>query len=112
MQYRPYLYLGDAVGAIFHSMETDLFSGKIFNVLSENYRVKDVINAIEEVLCSRLDIKYTETPLLNQHSYTVSCDRFVSTGYVFRGEIRSGISETVRKLSCLSPLGHTDHSLR
>jgi hypothetical protein len=54
----------------------------------------------------RIDL--IDTPLLNQHSYKVSCKRFMETGFEFRGNLQRGIGET---LGALGALGRQDASV-
>jgi UDP-glucose 4-epimerase len=70
-QKRPYLDLGDAVAAIGHIIRKGLFDGRVYNVLTENLTVDDIISAIKKHI-PRLNIKYVDSEIMNQLSYEVS----------------------------------------
>ena len=45
-----------------------------------------------------LSIEFVENKIMNQLSYEVSCERFKSQGFVFAGDLRRGIGETISQL--------------
>lgn len=96
-QKRPYLDLLDASNAIIHIIENNIFDGKIYNVLTQNSTVKEVIDTITEFIPD-LEIDFVDNKIMNQLSYEVSCERFKSTGFVFTGNLKRGINETITLL--------------
>jgi len=93
-QKRPYLDLIDASNAIEFVIRKDLFDGLIYNVLTHNTTVCDVINIIEEFV-PNLEINFIDNKIMNRLSYDVSNELFVNKGFVFHGELRRGIKETI-----------------
>jgi len=93
-QKRPYLDLLDASRAIIHIIENDIFDGRIYNVLTQNSTVRQVIDIIREFVPS-LEVEFVDTKIMNQLSYEVLCDRFKSKGFVFSGNLKRGIKETI-----------------
>ena len=93
-QKRPYLDLLDASRAIIHIIENDIFDGRIYNVLTQNSTVRQVIDIIREFVPS-LEVEFVDTKIMNQLSYEVLCDRFKSKGFVFSGDLKRGIKETI-----------------
>ena len=93
-QKRPYLDLLDASRAIIHIIENDIFDGKIYNVLTQNSTVRHTIDIIREFV-PNLEVEFVNTKIMNQLSYEVLCDRFKSTGFVFSGDLKRGIQETI-----------------
>jgi nucleoside-diphosphate-sugar epimerase len=93
-QKRPYLDLLDASRAIIHIIENNIFDGQIYNVLTQNSTVRQVVDTIREFVPS-LEVEFVDTKIMNQLSYEVLCDRFKSHGFVFSGDIKRGIEETI-----------------
>jgi UDP-glucose 4-epimerase len=93
-QKRPYLDLKDASKAISHIIENNIFDGQIYNVLTQNATVRQVIESIREFI-PNIDIEYVDTKIMNQLSYEVSCKRFKSKGFKFSGDLQKGIQETI-----------------
>jgi len=100
-QKRPYLYIDDASHAIVHIIQKNLFSGDVFNVLTSNSTVQDIIDAITEKIPT-LSIQLTDNQIMNQLSYNVSNDRFRKTGFSYHGSLKSGINETLELLGGIS----------
>ena len=96
-QKRPYLDLRDAVRAIVHVIEHDLFDGRIYNVLTLNATVRDLIAAIGKLLPD-LKLTFVDSPIMNQLSYEVSAQRFIDRGFAFTGDLQRGIGDTVALL--------------
>jgi len=96
-QKRPYLDLFDASRAIAFIIEKDIFDGRIYNVLTNNSTVRQVVEIIREFVPD-LDVEFVNNKIMNQLSYEVSCDRFKSQGFTFSGDLRRGIGETISLL--------------
>jgi len=96
-QKRPYLDLFDASRAIAFVIRNDLFDGRIYNVLTHNATVRQVVETIREFV-PQLEISFVENKIMNQLSYEVSRERFLSHGFVFAGNLRRGIGETIAML--------------
>ncbi len=101
-QKRPYLDLVDAAHAIAFIIRKDLFDGRIYNVLSHNATVRQVVDTIREFVPD-LQVSFVENKIMNQLSYEVSSQRFVSEGFTFAGDLRRGIGQTIgllRQANC------------
>jgi UDP-glucose 4-epimerase len=96
-QKRPYLDLRDAVRAIAHIIERDLFDGRIYNVLTLNATVRDLVETIGKLLPD-LKLSFVDSPIMNQLSYEVSAHRFIDRGFTFTGDLQRGIGDTVALL--------------
>ena len=96
-QQRPYLDLVDAARAISFLIRNDLFDGRIYNVLTQNATVRQIVDMIREFMPG-LQVTFVESQIMNQLSYVVSCDRFVRQGFAFTGDLRRGIGETIARL--------------
>ena len=97
-QVRPYLSLDDGVEAFAHVIRKELFSGyQLFNVLTDNYSVKDVVDTIR-VYIPKLKIEFVDAKIMNQFSYDVSNDKFAHTGFAVSGSLDKSIEETINLL--------------
>jgi nucleoside-diphosphate-sugar epimerase len=96
-QKRPYLTLQDAVNAIIHIIKKKLFDGRIYNILTQNMSLNDVLDIICNVL-DHVEISYTDSEIMNQLSYEVSNQRFIDTGFRFRGSVEKSIQNVIQTL--------------
>jgi nucleoside-diphosphate-sugar epimerase len=104
-QRRPYLELGDAVRSLRFILERDLFAGEIYNVLTINATVGEIVDAIRRHIPD-LQVELVNAEIMNQLSYTVSCEKFRALGFEFRGSIAQGIEETLQLLRVLGQHAH------
>jgi UDP-glucose 4-epimerase len=96
-QKRPYLDLDDAVKSISFIIERDLFNNEIYNIVTDNYTVEEIIKTIE-LYVNNVSIEYIDSEIMNQLSYDVSNKKFIETGFVFRGNKDSSIQKIVDML--------------
>lgn len=96
-QRRPYLDLTDGVRAIALILGRSLFDNRVYNVLTLNATVREIVEAIREHVPD-LGIELVESRIMNQLSYTVSDARFRALGFEVRGDLRRGVAETVELL--------------
>lgn len=96
-QKRPYLDLVDASRAITFIIKNDLFNGSIYNVLTLNTSVREIVDILREFV-PELEVSFVENKIMNQLSYEVSCERFINEGFAFVGDLRRGIGETINFL--------------
>jgi nucleoside-diphosphate-sugar epimerase len=96
-QKRPYLDLRDAICALAHIIERDLFDGRVYNVITLNATVRDLVEAITKLLPD-LKLSFVDSPIMNQLSYEVSAQRFIDRGFTFTGDLQRGIGDTVALL--------------
>lgn len=96
-QKRPYLDLFDASRAIIFIIRNNIFDGRIYNILTQNTTVRQVVDIIREFIPT-LEVEFVDNKIMNQLSYEVLCNRFKSQGFVFSGDLRRGIGETIALL--------------
>ncbi len=96
-QKRPYLDLADASRAIAFIIRNDLFDGRLFNVLTLNATVRQIVDVVSEFIPD-LEVSFVDSPIMNQLSYEVSCKRFQDEGFTFSGDLRRGIGQTISLL--------------
>lgn len=93
-QQRPYLDLGDAVRAINFILAGARFDNKLYNVLTDNASVGDIIGAIKKYIPD-LGVKLVDSPIMNQLSYQVACEKFRALGFEFKGDLDAGVESTI-----------------
>ena len=97
-QRRPYLDLNDAVNSIIFFIKNNYHDGEIFNVVTCNASVNDIVTIIKKNV-KKLDIVFVENKIMNQLSYNVSNTKILSKGFNFSGDLERGINETIKTLS-------------
>jgi UDP-glucose 4-epimerase len=93
-QKRSYLDLVDAGRAMAFIIRKDLFNGRVYNVLSNNLTVRQVVDTIREFVPG-LEVTFVDNRIMNQLSYEVSCERFEAEGFRFNGDLKRAIGETI-----------------
>ena len=96
-QKRPYLDLFDASRAIVFIIENNIFDGRIYNVLTQNSTVRQVVDTIQEFV-PNLEVEFVDNKIMNQLSYEVLDERFKSKGFIPAGSLKRAIGETISLL--------------
>ncbi len=95
--YRPYLSLKDASKTIRFIIQRNHFPRDVFNVLSENKTVDEILGLI------RLNkitpkIKYVKSRILNQDTYKISKKKIEKLGIKLNNKIKYDINKTLKML--------------
>lgn len=98
-QRRPYLSLRDCVSAINHVIRESLVDGEIYNIVTKNWTVREIITNIEKVSGAKAIIELVDSQIMNQLSYEVSSQKFESTGFHFEGMLVDDIQDSFELLS-------------
>ena len=93
-QYRPYLSIRDAFKVFKFCIEKNFFNNDIFNALSGNFTVRQILNKIKKYK-KKINIKYVDTPLLNQLSYHVDQSKIQKYGLKLNADITLDIKNTI-----------------
>lgn len=96
-QKRPYLDLDDCVRAIAFIIEKNLFDGRVYNVVTKNLTVKDVIDEIRKHI-PNLSVNFVEHKIMNQLSYEVLNTRITDLGFEVKRDFGQGIADTLNML--------------
>jgi len=96
-QFRPYLSLDDAFKVFKFTIENNFFKNDIFNALSGNYTVKQIISRIKKYK-KNIKIKFVKTEIMNQLSYHVSSKKLESHGLYLKADIEKDIKKTIKLL--------------
>src|SRR5688572_21020931 len=99
-QRRPYLHVGDAVRAMHLILGWDRFDGQIYNVVTSNATVNDIVEILKDQIPD-VRVDFVDSKIMNQLSYTVLAERFRRRGFKFQGDLRSGVIETLDLLKAL-----------
>lgn len=94
-QRRPYLDIEDAVSVICHIIKNKIYKNEIYNVVTVNATVKDIIDEISKTI-SDVEIKYIKSEIMNNLSYDVSCEKIKDTGFEIKGSLSRGVKDTLK----------------
>jgi nucleoside-diphosphate-sugar epimerase len=94
---RPYLEINDCANSILFVINKNLFNGSLFDVVSENLTVKNIITFLRNI--KNIQIEFVSTKILNQFSYQVFSDLLLKKGFKFKGKIKNSIKEVMNKLN-------------
>jgi len=100
-QTRPYLWIEDAVSAIVHVIDINLFDQMVYNVVTANWTVSQIIAEIKRHRPD-LTVKMVESELMNQLSYTIDGSKFMATGWNPKGNLSDGIAQEMDWLSWIN----------
>jgi nucleoside-diphosphate-sugar epimerase len=93
-QYRPYLTLSDALNAINFIINKNIFDNGIYNILSQNLTVKDLLLKIKKF--KKIKIKYTNSKIMNQLTYKVSSRKIEKLGLYLNSNFEKEIKQTLK----------------
>jgi len=97
-QRRPYLDIEDAVKGVSHILKNEIFENEIYNLVTLNATVEDIINEIRKNVPD-LNISFVKSDAMNNLSYDVNCDKINKIGIVSTGSLERGVKDTVQMLS-------------
>ncbi len=100
-QYRPYLSLNDAFKVFKFCIEKDFFENQIFNALSGNYTVNQILQKIRKYK-KNIKVKLVKSEIMNQLSYHVSSKKLENNGLFLKGNIDNDIKQTLKLLGNIS----------
>ncbi|NKB33471.1 MAG: NAD-dependent epimerase/dehydratase family protein [Pseudomonadales bacterium] len=96
-QKRPYLTLTDAFQAFVFILENKLFDRQIYNVLTDNLTVNNILEMIGTHVKDP-EIEFVDTEIMNQLSYEVLNTKFKDQSFSNSGSIEQAIAETIQLL--------------
>lgn len=94
-QYRPYLSLRDAFKAFKFCIDKNLFTNNIYNILSGNFTVRQIIKIIKKYH-KKVSIKFVKNLIMNQLSYHVENKKIQKLGLRLNSSIDKDIKETLK----------------
>jgi len=99
-QYRPYLSIRDSFEVFKFCLDKNFFKNDIFNILTGNFTVNQILNKIKKIK-KRLNIKYVNSPIMNQLSYHVDDKKIKKNGLKLNSKIDTDIKNTLNLLKYL-----------
>ncbi len=96
-QYRPYLSLKDAFKIFKFTIDNDFYKNDIFNALSENCTVNQIIQKIKKYK-KKIKIKFVYSEIMNQLSYHVDKKKLNKEGLNLKNKISDDIKDTIKLL--------------
>lgn len=96
-QKRPYLDLGDCVSVVNFILERDMFDGEIYNIVTKNHTVEEIVGAIKGFV-PNLWVSYVDSSIMNQLSYDVDDAKIRAKGFTPNGDLHKGIGDTVARM--------------
>ena len=96
-QFRPYLSLKDAFKVFKFTIDKDLFKNNIYNALSENCTVNQIIQKIKRYK-KKIKIKFVYSEIMNQLSYHVDKKKLNKEGLNLKNKISEDIKDTIKLL--------------
>ena len=99
-QFRPYLSVRDSFEAFKFTIEKNFFQNDIFNILTGNYTVNQILNKIRKFK-KNININYVNAPIMNQLSYHVDDSKIKLHGFKIKGNLEGDIKNTLNLLQNL-----------
>jgi len=96
-QKRPYLAVDDAVRALRFIIGNDLFDRGIYNIVTVNATVRDIVEHIRQSIPAT-KIELVDAAIMNQLSYEVSSDKSRRLGLTYEGDLAAGIAASIAML--------------
>ena len=93
-QYRPYLSIRDSFKVFKFCLEKNFFKNDIFNALSGNFTVNQILNKIKKIK-KKIKIVYVNSPIMNQLSYHVDDQKIKNKGLILKSNIDVDIKDTL-----------------
>ncbi len=93
-QYRPYLSIKDSFKVFKFCIEKNFFKNEIFNALTGNFTVFQIINKIKKYK-KNIKIKYVSSKIMNQLSYHVDKSKLENYGIILNSNLENDIRETL-----------------
>ena len=93
-QYRPYLSIRDSFKVFKFCLEKDFFENDIFNAVSGNFTVNQILNKIKKIK-KKINVVYVNSPIMNQLSYHVDDQKIKNKGLILKSNIDVDIKDTL-----------------
>ena len=99
-QYRPYLSLEDSFKLFKFCIEKNFFENDIYNVVSNNFTVNQIINKIKKIK-KNIEITYVNSAIMNQLSYHVDKKKLSNKGLFLNSNLDRDIANTLNLFKCI-----------
>ena len=102
-QFRPYLSIRDSFKIFKFCIEKDFFDNQIYNALSGNFTVFQIVKFIKKIK-KKIGIKYVTSRIMNQFSYHVDKAKLNKKGLSLNANIEKDIKDTMQLFEKLNDL--------
>ena len=99
-QYRPYLSVRDAFKVFKFCIEKDFFRNDIFNALSGNFTVNQILNKIRKIR-KKIKVTFVTSAIMNQLSYHVDNTKLNNEGLLLNSSLDTDIKDTLNLFNYL-----------
>ena len=96
-QFRPYLSIRDSFKSFSFFIENNIFDREVYNVVSENLTVKNIVNRIKKF--NKTKIKLVNSKIMNQLSYKVNNVKVNKIGLKIKSNLTDDINNTFKLLN-------------
>lgn len=97
-QRRPYCGLRDAVNGITHVINSNLFKGETYNLVTANHTVREIVDLIN-LHTGNIEISFVDSVIMNQLSYEVDNQKSLDAGFNYVDELSDAIQKTLARLN-------------
>ena len=87
----------DCVNAINFFSAKRLFDCQVYNIVTSNFTVKNITDLIRKYIPD-IQISFVDSPIMNQLSYEVSCEKSQALGLIYNDNIEESVQKTLLKL--------------
>ena len=94
-QYRPYLSVRDAFKVFKFCIEKDFFKNDIYNALSGNFTVNQILNKIKKIK-RKIKVTFVSSAIMNQLSYHVDKNKLNNEGLLLNSSLDTDIKNTLK----------------
>ena len=94
-QYRPYLSIQDVFKLFKFIIENNFFDNEIFNVVSNNFTVKQILKKIKKYK-KNIKITFVDSAIMNRLSYHVSKKKLSAKGLSLNSNLDRDIANTLK----------------
>lgn len=91
-QIRPYTWVGDVIAAVDFCLERDVFKRRVYNVVSENTTVENVLSMVRERY-PQTRVELIDHERMNNLSYAMNDAAIRSEGFTPKGSVAMGMEE-------------------
>ena len=99
-QYRPYLSVRDAFKVFKFCIEKDFFNNDIYNALSGNFTVAQILKKIKKIK-KKIKVTFVTSEIMNQLSYHVDNTKLKKEGLLLNSSLDTDIKDTLNLFSYL-----------
>ena len=99
-QYRPYLSVRDAFKVFKFCIEKDFFKNDIYNALSGNFTVNQILKKIKKIK-KKIKVTFVTSEIMNQLSYHVDDAKLKNQGLLLNSSLDTDIKDTLKLFNYL-----------